>query len=177
MAHIKIRVASPADAAALAQIAEETFRQAFGELNAAADMELHCRSHFGTARQGAEITAADGASLLVECQGELVGFSQLRWSAAPDCVAGPSPGEIARFYLLSEFHGKGVASELMRVSLETLQSHDCKTAWLGVWQENPRAIAFYRKHGFHVVGEQIFVLGNDHQRDFVLTRSLTDDDR
>jgi len=169
-----ICIASPADAAALAQIAEKSFRQAFEAQNSVADMDLYCRSHFSEAMQASEIAATDGATLLIKHHGELAGFSQLRWGSAPDCVSGPAPGEIARFYLLREFHGTGVALPLMQNSLEALQSQGCKTAWLGVWQENPRAIAFYRKHGFREVGEQIFVLGNDHQRDFVLARSLTE---
>lgn len=171
---MKIRSATAADAAALAQIAEKSFRQAFDAHNSAADMDLYCRSHFSEAIQASEIAAIDGATLLIEYHGELAGFSQLRWGSAPDYVSGPAPGEIVRFYLLSEFHGTGLASQLMQSSLESLKSQGCKTAWLGVWQENPRAIAFYRKYGFREVGEQIFVLGNDHQRDFVLARSLTE---
>ena len=62
----------------------------------------------------------------------------------------------------------------MQASLESLQSHGCKTAWLGVWRENPRAIAFYHKHSFREVGERIFVAGNDRRRILVLARSLTD---
>jgi len=43
--------------------------------------------------------------------------------------------------------------------------------WLGVWEHNPRAIAFYRKWGFEAVGEHVFVVGTDPQRDLVMTRS------
>ena len=44
--------------------------------------------------------------------------------------------------------------------------------WLGVWQENPRAIAFYQRSGFNIVAEQTFMLGSDRQMDFVMARSI-----
>lgn len=167
-----IRLALPIDAASLAALAEKTFRESLGGLNSKADMELHCRTHFGEAIQAGEISAPAHATLLVESEGMQAGFAQLRWGRAPECVIGESPGEIARFYLLRDFHGSGVASKLMQACLDTLGQQGCKIVWLGVWQKNPRAIAFYRRHGFVEVGEQIFVLGNDRQRDFVLARPI-----
>jgi ribosomal protein S18 acetylase RimI-like enzyme len=60
----------------------------------------------------------------------------------------------------------------MDAALELLAQRGCRTAWLGVWERNPRAIAFYRKRGFVEAGEQIFVLGTDHQRDKVFVKPL-----
>ena len=44
--------------------------------------------------------------------------------------------------------------------------------WLGVWKQNPRAIAFYEKNGFEIFGEQDFILGKDVQQDWLMKRSL-----
>jgi diamine N-acetyltransferase len=168
-----VRLAAITDARALAELAEHTFREAFHAMNSPDDMALHCRQSYSPAQQTAEILASDRATLLYDTEAGLAGYAQLRWgAAAPECVTGPTPGEVLRFYVRSEHHGHGVATALMDAALELLSQRGCRTAWLGVWERNPRAIAFYRKQGFVAVGEQTFVLGTDHQRDKVFVRPL-----
>lgn len=168
----RVRPATDADAGTVARLAERTFREAFGAQNPPDEMERHCREHFGAAIQAREIADAGRVTLLMEVHGEPAGFAQLRWDAPPDCVAGAAPGEIQRFYLLQAFHGAGLAAALMDACFEVLRHRGSDVAWLGVWEENPRAIAFYRKRGFDEVGRKTFLLGDDVQRDLVMARRL-----
>ena len=69
-------------------------------------------------------------------------------------------------------HGKGVAQRLMNECLTSARDMGARYIWLGVWERNPRAIAFYRKAGFQEIGEQYFQLGSDRQRDIVMGRPL-----
>jgi ribosomal protein S18 acetylase RimI-like enzyme len=167
-----IRRALPADAAALAELAERSFRDAFATMNAASDMDLHCLRHYGEPIQAREIGEAGRVTLVAEDGGALSAFAQLRWGASPACVTGEAPGEIQRFYLARDFHGSGLAAALMQACFETLYAGGARTAWLGVWERNARAIAFYRRLGFLEQGEQRFLLGTDLQRDLVLARPL-----
>ena len=167
-----IRPATAADAALVAALAEQTFREAFSAQNPPEEMDLHCRENFGVDIQAQEIAAPDRLTLLIEAQGRPAGFAQLRWGAPPEGVEGGSPGEIQRFYLLQTFHGAGLAAALMDACLEALRAHGSDVAWLGVWEENPRAIAFYRKQGFAAVGRKVFMVGTDPQRDLVLAKPL-----
>ena len=102
----------------------------------------------------------------------MVGFAQLRWGEPPGCVVASAPGEIQRLYVVREFHGKGVAQELMRASIEEMINRGSDVAWLGVWERNTKAIAFYAKCGFHEVGEHTFQLGGDPQRDIIMARAV-----
>lgn len=166
------RKAAREDAKPLAELAERTFRDTFAGANTPEDMDLHCRDHYGEAIQAAEI-ADPGRLTLLGADGErLAGYAQLRWDGAPACVAADSPGEIQRFYVAADRHGRGVAQSLMKACLDALSARGCDVAWLGVWERNPRAIAFYRKHGFVEVGEHVFALGRDPQRDIVMARPL-----
>ena len=108
-----IRKAIRSDAARLARLAEKTFRDTFGAVNTPEDMDLHCRASYSEAIQAAEISSADMTTLLSEGDGRLVGFAQLRWGRAPDCVLAASAGEMQRLYVLGDWHGRGVAQELM----------------------------------------------------------------
>lgn len=166
-----LRKATPDDARSLAELAESTFRETFGASNAREDMDQHCRAHYGEAIQAREISDPDRLTLVSADGDRLVGFAQLRWGAAPECVKAASPGEIQRLYVAGNWHGRGVAQELMRACLEAMAARGSDAVWLGVWERNPRAIAFYRKSGFVEVGDHVFALGGDPQRDIVMVRS------
>ena len=122
--------------------------------------------------QLAEIRNPNLETWLAEVDGRMVGFAQLRSGAAPEAVAGSVPLEIQRLYLHPEWLGSGIAHRLMTHLLERARSRNADTVWLGVWERNPRAIAFYRKFGFVEVATQVFTVGNDPQRDVVMARSL-----
>ena len=165
-----IRRARLDDAAPLAQLAERTFREAFAVLNTPEDMALHCERSYGESIQAAEIADPDKVTLVCEHEGRLLGYAQLRWGPAASGVVAARPGEIQRLYVARECHGKGVAADLMNASIDEMRRRRVDVIWLGVWERNPRAIAFYRKFGFVPVGEHVFQLGSDPQRDIVMAR-------
>ena len=168
-----IRKAHRFDATQLAAVAEETFRDTFAAVNTPEDMALHCRTSFSESIQAEEIANPDMLTLLCEDGAMLVGFAQLRWGNAPDCVLADAPGEIHRLYVVRDCHGKGVAHDLMNACMHEMTIHRSDVIWLGVWEHNRRAIAFYGKFGFLEVGAHVFPLGNDPQRDIVMARPVT----
>ncbi|MFT6116175.1 MAG: ribosomal protein S18 acetylase RimI-like enzyme [Candidatus Azotimanducaceae bacterium] len=187
-----VRPATAHDAASLAALAEQTFRDAFAAANSAADIALHCAARYNKALQHRDIVDPElTIYLAVQCgiqgrdrgddQGrdpdgdqkdELLGFIQLRQSDCPSCVLAQQPLEIQQLYVASTWHGTGVAHDLMAVALNTAISRAADFIWLGVWEDNPRAISFYQKYGFVAVGAQTFMLGTDSQRDLVMRRPL-----
>ncbi|MBN9519019.1 GNAT family N-acetyltransferase [bacterium] len=166
-----IRRAVPADAEPLAELAARTFRDTFEADNRPEDMAEHLARSYGPARQLAEITSADVVTLLARCGGPAA-FAQLRHGNAPGCVTSPRPIELWRFYVDRAWHGRGVAGRLMHAVLGEAAAEGAGAVWLGVWERNPRASAFYRKYGFVDVGAQEFRLGADVQTDRVMVRGL-----
>lgn len=112
------------------------------------------------------------ATFVCERDRALVGYGQLRWHAPAAGVHGAQPAEIQRLYVDQRFHGTGVAQALMSALQDAAVTGAADVLWLGVWEHNPRAIAFYTKSGFTPAGEQVFVLGRDPQRDLVLSKNL-----
>ena len=172
-----IRPAAPADAARLAEFAAEAFRDTFGKDNTPADMDRYVAESFGPDRQSAEIADPDAIVLLAELAGEkgppqLAGYAHLAFGETPAAVTGPGLMELKRFYVGRRWHGRGVAQALMEAARGAAAARGAGTLWLGVWERNPRAVAFYAKHGFVRVGEQEFVLGEDRQTDWLLARTL-----
>ncbi len=171
-----IRKAKQSDALSLAGLAERTFRDTFEAANTTEDMLLHCESHYSEVIQLREVLDPAIEPLVCDHGGNLIGFAQLRRGQPPGCIKAERPVEIQRLYVSKEWHGKGVAQDLMAASIVMAEEANADHVWLGVWERNPRAIAVYRKLGFSEVGDHVFVRGTDPQRDIIRTRELRADE-
>jgi ribosomal protein S18 acetylase RimI-like enzyme len=169
---IYVRRATAADAPELSQLGATTFRETFEAENTAEDMAGYLAEAFTPERQKAEIRDPSNVMLVAAEGRRLIGYAQLASGPAPRAVRAPSPIELKRFYVSRAWQGRGVAQLLMTSVLQAARAREAETLWLGVWERNPRAIAFYRKYGFERVGEHTFMLGNDAQTDWVLARPL-----
>lgn len=170
---IVIRTGEESDATFLAELAARTFHEAFAADNRPEDMAHHISRAYGPSQQQRELVDPAITTLLAEVEGQLAGYAQLRFGAAPDHVAGESPVELWRFYVARSWHGRGVAQALMRRVVAEAYRRGGRTLWLGVWERNARAKAFYVKTGFQDVGSHVFMLGTDPQTDRILVRQLT----
>jgi ribosomal protein S18 acetylase RimI-like enzyme len=168
-----IRRAVSADATLLAEIGERTFSDTFAADNTPEDMAQYLATAFSPIVQAAELAEPEVTILIAEAGGTVVGYAKLQTSGdVPDCVSRDHPIEIARLYVEKKHHGEGVGAALMGECLSVAKSLGAQTIWLGVWERNYRAQAFYRKYGFREVGSHEFRLGSDVQRDLLLERAL-----
>jgi diamine N-acetyltransferase len=168
-----IRRAEATDAARVAAFARRTFLETFGHDNSVEDMSLYLESAYSPDKQAAELSSPDILTLLAEQDAAIIAFAMLRRNGPmPACVTVPDPVELWRFYVDRPWHGRGVAPALMDAALDAAGALGGRSIWLGVWEQNARAIAFYTKHAFVDVGTHEFMVGTDRQTDHVLVRRL-----
>jgi ribosomal protein S18 acetylase RimI-like enzyme len=170
---IQVRAATLSDALPLSTFGARAFRDAFAAENRPENLEAFLAQAYGLPQQTAELADPSVATLIAESDGEMIGFAQLRRGNTPACVVGPQPVELWRFYVAREWHGQGVASTLMASVVTEALRRGARTLWLGVWERNGRAQAFYRKCGYLVVGQQPFQLGAERQTDLVMARPVS----
>lgn len=175
---ITVRPAVISDAIALSHLGATTFRETFEDENTPEDMARYLAESFTPEQQAAEISDPAGTVLLAEHHGEtddaeLVGYAHLVSGPLPEPVRGPAPLELKRLYVARVWHGRGVAQALMDAAIGAASARGAQTLWLGVWERNARAAAFYAKYGFARVGEHSFLLGSDLQTDWLLMRSIS----
>jgi ribosomal protein S18 acetylase RimI-like enzyme len=172
-AAVRIRRATAADACALAELGARIFFETFAADNTAEDMRLFLESTWRPELQRAEILD-EGMDTLLACDatGALAGFAQVRVAHPPAGIEAHAPVELKRFYVDKPWHGSGLARVLMKAAEQAARERGGREFWLGVFQRNDRAVAFYRKCGFRTVGTQIFVVGTDPQKDYVMIRAL-----
>jgi diamine N-acetyltransferase len=164
---MNIRHATIDDAAALAQIAERTFRDTFAAHNNPNDLEAYVASAYGETQQRRELERGDTV-LFLEDEGIPIAYTQMR--RTPSSPHGEV--EIARFYVDKGHHGRGIAQTLMQAAIDEARAMGGTKLWLGVWEHNLRAIRFYKKCGFADVGSQPFLVGSDLQTDRVMSRDI-----
>ncbi len=165
-----LRYATTADNTLLAEVGAETFYDSFAADNTPENMAAYLASAFSPEKQARELADPASRFLILEAEGLTVGYAHVKFGEAPAAVAGRKPMEIVRFYARKPWIGKGVGARLMQACLQEAEREGCDVVWLGVWERNTRAIAFYRKWGFVEVGTQLFLLGDDPQRDLLMAR-------
>jgi diamine N-acetyltransferase len=175
----RVRPASPTDAARVSIVGAALFRQAYGPTHPEPTLGEYLATAFDPKHYERVLRDARTAVLLAEsATGEAIGYVHLR-EAFPDPssqlkepLPGERPLEIVRFYVDAEWHGRGVAQQLMAGCDTEARARLCDVVWLQAWQQAAQALAFYRKCGFRVIGTATFHFGDRRDDDFVLARAL-----
>jgi ribosomal protein S18 acetylase RimI-like enzyme len=160
------------DAEMLAELGARTFSETFAADNSAEDMAAYLAASFGKAQQRSELADPEALFLIAEVEGVAAGYAKLKIGDAPDGITNKLPIELVRLYAAQQWLGRGVGSALMQSCIDHSRQRGRRILWLGVWENNQRARAFYRKWQFREVGTHIFQLGQDAQTDILMERSL-----
>jgi GNAT superfamily N-acetyltransferase len=160
------------DAELLSELGARTFSETFAADNTDEDLAEYIGTAFNVAQQTAELEDPASTFLIAEIDGRAAGYAMLRDGEPEQGVEGANPIELVRLYVAREWLGRGLGQQLMRACLDEARQAGHATIWLGVWERNERAQAFYRKWNFRPVGEHMFQLGADQQRDILMERSL-----
>ena len=169
---LTIRRGTLADAALLSEFGASTFSETFAADNSPEDLTAYLATSFNLSQQTAELEDPASTFLIAEVGGRAAGYAMLRESEPEDGVEGANPVELVRLYVSREWLGRGLGERLMRACIDEARQAGHETLWLGVWERNARAQAFYRKWNFRPVGEHVFRLGSDLQRDILMERPL-----
>jgi ribosomal protein S18 acetylase RimI-like enzyme len=171
---LAIRPGIVSDAPALSRFMAHAFETAFGALNDPARLAAFLAETYSVPQQSAELVDPATLTLIAELDGAMAGFAQVRSGPyLPACVTGPEPIELQRFYVDPVWIGRGIARPLMDRAKQEANARGGRTFWLGVWEINARAIAFYRKAGFVAVGSHSFDVGGEQQTDLVMVTPLS----
>ena len=167
-----IRQAVAADLETLLVVATRTFYDAFAATNTPENMQAYMSAAFTPEQFQQELADPQSTFLLAELAGQPVGYAKLIRSEVPECVAEPKSIELSRLYVDQNVLGAGIGPALLQHCFALAREAGFQAMFLGVWEHNPRAQAFYRKWGFERVGEHLFQMGDDAQTDWWMMRKL-----
>lgn len=174
---VTIRAAGPADAPALARLAAATFPLACPPGTSAGSIAQFIAAHL-SAECFAGYLADPDRDIRLALDDELAaGYTMLVLGEPQDPVVAAAlthrpTAELSKVYLLGDRHGAGLAAALLAATLDVARARGAAGVWLGVNQHNARAIRFYQKSGFAIVGAKTFTVGAELHHDHVMERAI-----
>ncbi len=172
MENISIRKVKPSEAQQLREIAMATFIATYGAHNSAANMERYLAQNFNPEQVTRELENSECEFFFAELSGKVVGYIKLNQGTAQTETVLDHAIEIERIYIIEEYQGKNLGRKLLDRVKELAKKRRIKTIWLGVWENNPKAIGFYEKNGFVTFDKHVFKLGEEDQTDFLMKFEL-----
>lgn len=160
------------DLVLLQKISTETFTDTFGADNTAEDLAAYLERAYNLEQLKQELTNPDSSFYFIYSGDELAGYLKLNTGAAQSEAMGMDAFEVERIYVRTAFKRRGLGKQLIEFAIQTAVEMGKSTVWLGVWEHNMRALAFYRMLGFEKTGAHSFYMGDDEQIDYIMTKRL-----
>src|SRR5690606_28542141 len=158
----------------LQEIGRQTFYETFAGSNTEDDMQKYLDDSFSELKLTAELTDPNSEFYFAILDDKVIGYLKVNFGQSQTELKDDKALEIERIYVPKEFHGKKVGQILYDKALQIARQKNTDYVWLGVWEENPRAISFYKKNGFVEFDKHIFKLGNDEQTDIMMKLKIND---
>jgi len=172
MSSIIINTSSEKDLEILQNIGIQTFTETFAEDNTEEAMKKYLEESFNTEKIKSELNNPDSFFYIAWEEDNPVGYLKVNSGKAQTELQDETSLEIERIYVKKSHHGKKVGQLLYNQALETARHLNKSYLWLGVWEENLRALNFYRKNGFVEFDKHIFRLGEEEQTDLMMKKIL-----
>ena len=172
MDNIEIRKVSVNEIDQLQKIGRQTFQETFSESNSEVNMKSYLEDGFSEVKLTAELNNENSEFYFAMLDNEVIGYLKINIGESQTELKDSKALEIERIYVLRDFHGKSVGQLLYNKAMQIAKQKEAQYVWLGVWEENPRAIHFYKKNGFVEFDKHIFRLGDDEQTDIMMKLKL-----
>lgn len=168
MSKIEIKKASLLDIETIQIIGKQTFIETFAEVNSPENLENYLLESFNLEQLTLEINNPNSQFYLATLDSEPIGYLKINFGDAQTEIINENDLEIHRIYVLRAFHGKKIGQLLLDEVIKIANQAAVNSIWLGVWEENHRALQFYTKNGFITFDKHIFTLGDDVQTDLLM---------
>lgn len=172
MENLEIRRVMLSDINQLQKICRQTFFETFSDLNTEENMKKYLEEGFSIEKLTNEIQDEYSELYFTVLDNDLIGYLKINFGKSQTEVKDDNALEIERIYVLQKFHGKKIGQLLYEKAIAIAKQKHMDYVWLGVWEENPRAIRFYQKNGFVEFDKHIFKLGEDEQTDIMMKLQL-----
>lgn len=168
MENIEINQIDIKDIQQLQTIGRQTFTETFAEHNSAENMAKYLEEAYADEKLSAELNDPYSVFYFAELENQVIGYLKLNFGASQTELKDDKALEIERIYVTKEYHGKKIGQLLYDKAIEVAKEKAAEYVWLGVWEENHKAIQFYKKNGFIEFDKHVFVLGDDVQTDIMM---------
>lgn len=168
-----VRVGKPTHLAKLLRIGRKTFKESFSASNSKKNIKEYLKAAFSEKKIASELSNPHSQFYFARSKGKVIGYLKINVAEAQTELKEEPGLEIERIYVLATFHGLGVGQALFNKALQIAKEKKAPYIWLGVWEENPKALRFYQRNGFSAFGKHSFQLGDEEQTDILMKLPLS----
>lgn len=168
MSNTRLRLIKNSEAGLLQKIAISTYKEAFDEFNTEENMKAYLSSCLSHQKLQSELENPNSEFYFAEWADQVIGYLKLNFKDAQNEFKTDDSLEIERIYVLEKFHGQKVGQTMFDYALKRAKEKDVNYVWLGVWENNPKAIRFYEKNGLEAFDQHSFRMGTDLQTDILM---------
>lgn len=172
MQEISISKASAKEINTLIQIGQKTFFETYADRNSEKDMQTYLVHNFNEEVIKNQIENPNSDFYIAWAGDEPIGYLKTNTGEAQTDLKETESLEIERIYVVAAYHGKKIGQLLYEKAVTTAREKNKSSIWLGVWEENPKAIRFYEKNGFVSFDKHIFLVGAEEQTDYLMRKVL-----
>ena len=165
---IEISKATVSDLETIQNISIQTFVETFASVNTPENIANYIKESFNSEQLKTELNNANSQFYVAYSNAEAVGYLKINFGDAQTESINENALEVQRIYVLQKFHGKNIGQLLLDDVKKIAKGSGVDSVWLGVWEENHRALRFYTKNGFVVFDKHVFIMGNDEQTDLLM---------
>jgi ribosomal protein S18 acetylase RimI-like enzyme len=169
---VTIREVEISECDILLAFSKETFYEFFAGWNEPANMEAYSAVAFTPQKMLSELSNPNSEFYFALDEDVIVGYIKLNFNDAQTDIQDKDALEVERIYVSGQHHGKYIGKQLLDFAIEIARSKQFDYIWLGVWEHNEKAIAFYKRNGFETFGSHDFMLGDDRQTDLLMKKLL-----
>ncbi len=159
---VEIRKAQITDCKELSEVAIASFLPAHGHSSPKKDMDRYIQLNFSESNLKAEIQDSKNEYQVLLHNHKLVGYFKININLSTSFSEENEITYMSRLYVLKEYYNFGFGKKLLEKAIEESKKQMQKGMWLKVWVENKRAIQFYKKMGFEIIGTSDFVISKTH---------------
>ena len=157
-----IEQATQKDIRLLSDIGMRSFIESHGHSAAREDIDKYVGETYSETALLKELTDLKNIYYIIFYEQKPAGYSKIIFNSPHKEVAKQNVTKLERLYLLKEFYGADLGTELLNFNIKLSKNNDQTGMWLYTWKENERAITFYRKFGFQIIGSADFWLTPTH---------------
>lgn len=170
--NISIKEATVKDAEVISKLSTETFFETYSWYNTPENMSAYTQEKFNVEQTKKDFSETNTNFFLIYLDNDAVGYAKLRVFENPEEIKNRKHIEIERIYVQKKHQDKKLGYALIKKCIAFAKEKSFEIIWLGVWEQNLKAINFYERVGFVKFGSHAFQLGNDNQKDFLLKLNL-----
>ncbi|WP_035356026.1 GNAT family N-acetyltransferase [Acetobacterium malicum] len=159
------------------KISRQTYWETFAGMNTQANMQAYLEEAFNLEKLRSEWLNEASFFYFIFCNEQLAGYMKLNEGKAQTDLHDPLSLEVERIYVLKDFQGNGLGWQLMDKAVALGKARKLTYLWLGVWEDNKKALSFYQKHNFYKIGSHDFIMGDEIQTDYLMRKDLIIDEK